>query len=168
MLAVSAFPFARFLPSCNARSLFSSRLYDYDDEVDDSRFDGDEGKELMEALSRVLDVLCMDFTGVPDTIESLFYSFGGIRIPKRPGRRRRKRAATEDGGGFGHSLFEPYVKMEVSDQPRTDTSYALRNVIKKKKYADEVQTLAEVSDSEKEDISDDEDSDEFDPEVCMI
>ena len=57
--------------------------------------------------------------------------------------------------------------MEVSDQPRTDTSYALRNVIKKKKYADEVQTLNEVSDSEKEDISDDEDSDEFDPEVCM-
>ena len=122
----------------------------------------------MEALSRVLDVLCMDFTGVPDTIESLFYSFGGIRIPKRPGRRRRKRAATEDGGGFGHSLFEPYVKMEVSDQPRTDTSYALRNVIKKKKYADEVQTLAEVSDSEKEDISDDEDSDEFDPEVIDV
>ena len=109
MLAVLAFPFARFLPSCNARSLFSSRLYDYDDEVDDSRFDGDEGKELMEALGRVLDVLCMDFTGVPDTIESLFYSFGGIRIPKRPGRRRRKRAATEDGGFGGHR----YVNMGI-------------------------------------------------------
>ena len=54
------------------------------------------------------------------------------------------------------------------DQPRTDTSYALRNVIKKKRYADEVQTLAEVSDSEKEDISDDEDSDGFDPEVIDI
>ena len=93
--------------------LFSRRLFDYDDEVDDSRFDGDEGKEIMEALDRVLDVLCMDFTGVPDTIESLFYSFGGIRIPKRPGRRRRKRERTEDGGYMGHGVFEPYVKMEV-------------------------------------------------------
>ena len=158
-----SFPLPTFL------ILNSSRLYDYDDEVDDSRFDGDEGKGMMEALSRVLDVLCMDFTGVPDTIESLFYSFGGIRIPKRPGRRRRlKRERTEDGGYMGHGVFEPYVKMEVLDQPRTDTSYALRNVIKKKKYADEVQTLAEVSDSEKEDISDDEDSDEFDPEVIDV
>ena len=149
--------------------LFSRRLFDYDDEVDDSRFDGDEGKEIMEALDRVLDVLCMDFTGVPDTIESLFYSFGGIRIPKRPGRRRKKRERTEDGGYMGHGVFEPYVKMEILDQPRTDTNYALRNVIKKKKYADEVSTeQAGMSDSEKEDISDDEDSDEFDPEVIDI
>ena len=65
--------------------------------------------KVMDALSRVLDVLCMDFTGVPDTIESLFYSFGGIRIPKRPGRRRRKRAATEDGGFGGHR----YVNMGI-------------------------------------------------------
>jgi hypothetical protein len=133
-------------------------------------FDGKNGRETIDRLERVMEVLCAEFTGISDTIETLFMMDGDkekLRLRKPRKRRKRTKTAT-DGGYMSHGVFEPYMKMEVLETPRTDTNYSLRNVLKRKRFADEVSINDAVSDSEKEDISDDEESDGFDPEMLEV